>query len=257
MSLDTSGADASLAGGGVRMNYIPRDGGNTFKGLIFFTGANGSMQGTNYTTIADDPVTSLQARGLRTQPGGVDKIYDFNPGFGGPLMKDKVWWFVTARWTAAKNTVPQNYPNKNFQVGRDSPFAAQHHDADLQPRHGRAAARRTRRGDFKEQTLRISWQINAEEQDRCLLQQQEAHHRLEPEHHHLVRGAELRLLLPVLGPAAQLVGADHQQAAARGRRLAPSGDVGRRGGAVRSGRPAGDRRHRHQPGRRRCPATRS
>ena len=57
MSLDTSGADASLAGGGVRLNYIPRDGGNTYKGLLFFTGANGSMQATNYTTIADDPVT--------------------------------------------------------------------------------------------------------------------------------------------------------------------------------------------------------
>src|SRR4249920_2580297 len=123
MSLDTSGADASLAGGGVRLNYIPRDGGNTYKGLLFFTGANSAMQATNYTTIEDDPVTSLQARGLRTQPGGVDKIYDFNPGFGGPLKKDKVWWFFTARWTAAKNTVTQNYPNKNFQVGRDSPFA--------------------------------------------------------------------------------------------------------------------------------------
>ena len=69
MSVDSSGADASLAGGGVRMNYIPRDGGNTYKGLFFFTGANGSMQATNYTTIEDDPVTSLQARGLRTQPG--------------------------------------------------------------------------------------------------------------------------------------------------------------------------------------------
>ena len=65
MSVDSSGADATLAGGGVRMNYVPRDGGNTFKGLLFFSGANGSMQATNYSTIADDPVTSLQARGLQ------------------------------------------------------------------------------------------------------------------------------------------------------------------------------------------------
>ena len=159
MSLDTSGADASLAGGGVRLNYIPRDGGNTYKGLLFFTGANSSMQATNYTTIADDPVTSLQARGLRTQPGEVDKIYDFNPGFGGPLKKDKVWWFFTARWTAAKNTVTQNYPNKNFQVGRDSPFALNNTTLTYNPDTA-APLRVNSAGDFKEQTLRISWQIN-------------------------------------------------------------------------------------------------
>src|SRR5262245_43268853 len=64
MSVDSSGADAALATGGVRMNYVPRDGGNTFKGLLFVTGANSGFQGTNYSTIADDPVTSLQARGL-------------------------------------------------------------------------------------------------------------------------------------------------------------------------------------------------
>ena len=73
MSVDTSGADATLAGGGVRMNYVPRDGGNTFKGLLFFSGANGAMQSSNYTTIADDPVTSLEARGLRTQPGALKR----------------------------------------------------------------------------------------------------------------------------------------------------------------------------------------
>src|SRR6185436_17374335 len=123
MSLDTSGADASLAGGGVRLNYIPRDGGNTYKGLLFFTGANSSMQATNYTTgtVTNgvcQPVEALQCRGLRTQPGAVDKIYDFNPGFGGPIKRDKAWWFLTVRWTAAKNGVSQNYPNKNFIVGQ-------------------------------------------------------------------------------------------------------------------------------------------
>jgi hypothetical protein len=121
MSVDSSGADAALATGGVRMNYVPRDGGNTFKGLVFITGANGSMQATNYTTIADDPVTSLQARGLRFQPGALSKIYDFNPGYGGPIVKDKLWWFASARWTKAENFVTQDYPNKNFIPGVTSP----------------------------------------------------------------------------------------------------------------------------------------
>ena len=51
MSVNTSGADASLAGGGVQINYVPREGGNTFKGLMFFSGANGAMQGSNFSTM--------------------------------------------------------------------------------------------------------------------------------------------------------------------------------------------------------------
>ena len=110
MSVDSSGADAALAGGGVRLNYVPRDGGNTFKGLLFFSGANGSMQSTNYTTIADDPVTSLEARGLRTQPGALSKVYDFNPGYGGPILKDKLWWFASARGPRPKTTSRRPIP---------------------------------------------------------------------------------------------------------------------------------------------------
>ena len=60
MTVDTSGGDATLAGGGVRINYIPRDGGNTFKGLMFFSGANQSMQFTNYTTTAEDGAASAR-----------------------------------------------------------------------------------------------------------------------------------------------------------------------------------------------------
>ncbi|MEP7308435.1 MAG: carboxypeptidase-like regulatory domain-containing protein [Acidobacteriota bacterium] len=159
MSVDSSGADASLAGGGVRMNYVPRDGGNTFKGIMFFSGANGSMQSSNYTTIADDPVTSLQARGLKTQPGALSKVYDVNPGYGGPVVKDKLWWFATARWTQAENYVTQNYPNKNFIPGvtpatllnNTTLTYAPDVTQPLQTAWGGG-------GSFWEQTLRLSWQ---------------------------------------------------------------------------------------------------
>src|SRR5215475_5356587 len=88
MSLNTSGADATMAGGGVQMNYVPRDGGNTFKGLMFASGATGGMQGNNYSSgtgvgAACTPVESLFCRGLLTQPGALVHVYDYNPGFGG------------------------------------------------------------------------------------------------------------------------------------------------------------------------------
>jgi hypothetical protein len=161
MSVDSSGADASLAGGGVRMNYVPRDGGNTFKGLLFISGANGSMQSTNYTKISDDPVTSLEARGLRTQPGALDKVYDFNPGYGGPIMKDKLWWFASARWTKASNFVPQDYPNKNFIPGVTPSNLFNNQTLTYTPDQSQPLATSLGGGgDFKEQTLRLSWQVN-------------------------------------------------------------------------------------------------
>jgi hypothetical protein len=160
MSVNTSGADASLAGGGVQINYVPREGGNTFKGLMFFSGANGAMQGSNFSTIEDDPVTSLEARGLRVQPGALKKVYDVNPGYGGPLLKDKLWWFATARWTAAENYVPNNYPNMNFVPGQTS--ATLLNAATLTYVPATNEELRTTvggGGNFWEQTARLTWQM--------------------------------------------------------------------------------------------------
>jgi len=161
MSVNTSGADASLAGGGVQINYVPREGGNTFKGLMFFSGANGAMQGSNFSTIEDDPVTSLEARGLRVQPGALKSVYDVNPGFGGPIIRDKLWWFATARWTAAENFVPNNYPNQNFVPGQTP--ATLLNAATLTYNPATNDELRTTvggGGNFWEQTVRLTWQMN-------------------------------------------------------------------------------------------------
>src|SRR4030095_15559123 len=112
MTVNTSGADASQAGGGVQMNYVPRDGGNNFRGLLYTTFANNKTQGQNYSSGVRDasgsctPIESLFCRGLRTQPGELKETYDFNPGYGGPLLRDRLWFFATARWTKAENYVP-------------------------------------------------------------------------------------------------------------------------------------------------------
>src|SRR5207244_1301161 len=168
VSVDSSGADASLAGGGVRMNYIPRDGGNTFRGLMFYTGANNAMQATNFSTgspVGDpscQPVESLQCRGLRTQPGALSSIYDYNPGIGGPIKKDKLWFYGTARWTKAELYVTQDYPNKNFVVGTtptnlfNNTTLTYTPDTSLPLQTSVGGG-----GNFKEQTLRLTWQMNS------------------------------------------------------------------------------------------------
>src|SRR6188508_876326 len=167
MTVNTAGADASMAGGGVQINYVPRDGGNTFRGLLFFSGANGAMQGTNYSTGTRDasgctPADSLFCRGLVTQPGALKQVYDFNPGYGGPLVRDRLWFFATARWTKAENYVPNEYPNKNFVVGQTSPTQLNAttltYNPDLNAPLGTTLGGG---GYFWEQTLRLSWQISS------------------------------------------------------------------------------------------------
>jgi hypothetical protein len=59
MVVDISGVSAEQAEGGVRMNLIPREGGNTFRGYFYGAFANSSMQASNFTP-------DLKARGLGT-----------------------------------------------------------------------------------------------------------------------------------------------------------------------------------------------
>src|SRR5687767_3192412 len=168
MTVNTSGADASMAGGGVQINYVPRDGGNTFKGLLFYSFANGSMQGTNYSSGTRDPATgactpadSFFCRGLTTQPGALKTVYDFNPGFGGPILKDKLWFFGSARWTKAENYVPNNYPNARFTPGTTSPTLLNASTAVYVPDTTKELYTTLGGGGyFWEQTMRLTYQMD-------------------------------------------------------------------------------------------------
>ena len=103
--LTTSGGLGEAETGGVTLNVIPRDGGNTFSGTLFMSGANGSMQGSNYSE-------GLRAQGLRS-PQELKKVFEFNPMGGGRLVRDKLWFYVTYREVTAENTIPGMFFNKN------------------------------------------------------------------------------------------------------------------------------------------------
>jgi Carboxypeptidase regulatory-like domain len=105
MTVDTAAVSADLATGGVRINFIPNDGGNQFRGVVFASFANDTMQNSNYTT-------ELQQQGLAA-PGGIKKNWDINPGFGGPIARDRVWFYVTARSRGAHFFVPGMFYNRN------------------------------------------------------------------------------------------------------------------------------------------------
>jgi len=105
VTVDSAGVDASLSTGGPRINFIPRDGGNVFKSSIFANATGHALQGDN---LSDD----LIARGLNAADS-VKTIYDINPGVGGPIKKDKIWFWYTGRWNHSDNYVGGMFFNQN------------------------------------------------------------------------------------------------------------------------------------------------
>ena len=137
IAIDTSSLSAEQATGGVRINFIPRDGGNTFANSTFFTFANESMQGTNYSD-------ALKAAGLAT-PTKIDSTWDLNESIGGPIKKDKVWFWFSTRFNRASSFagifVDKNAFNPNvWTYTPDTSNPAEN------------------RGKVQQNNLRITWQ---------------------------------------------------------------------------------------------------
>src|SRR5262249_11240942 len=90
---------------GFAANIVPKDGGNAvhFQSAVYGTGPK--LQGQN---VSD----AIVARGLwaGTVPG-VKKIYDAGAAVGGPLKKDKLWFFTAHRWWSTQNYTPGVYFN--------------------------------------------------------------------------------------------------------------------------------------------------
>ena len=105
VTIDYGAVTAEQLTGGLRINLVPREGGNTFRGYLFVTGVNSSWQGTNVTQ-------ELADRGLGT-PNRMKQAYDINPSGGGPIIKDTLWFYSSARFQDNESYVAGTYVNKN------------------------------------------------------------------------------------------------------------------------------------------------
>ena len=106
VSVDIASAGAEYATGGVRINVIPREGSNAFNGSFFTSYANPSWQADNITD-------ALRSKGVRSGDRLKDNV-DVNPGFGGPIKQDKLWFFVSVRYKNSANYATGMYYDKNF-----------------------------------------------------------------------------------------------------------------------------------------------
>jgi hypothetical protein len=88
-NFEFSSISAETGAGGVRVNVVPKEGGNAFRPSLFANGTGRMLTANNLTD-------KIKATGL-TDTDHVLKIWDFNPSLGGPIKKDKIWFFTTYR----------------------------------------------------------------------------------------------------------------------------------------------------------------
>ena len=90
LAYNYSASPAEIESGGVRINMIPREGRNDFSGHFFTTFA---FAGLNADNINDD--ADLLARNPNLTATLIDEVWTVNPVIGGPLVRDRVWFFAT------------------------------------------------------------------------------------------------------------------------------------------------------------------
>ena len=136
LSYEFGAISAETGGGGVRVNIIPKEGGNTFSGSAFSNFANAGLQGNN----VDD---ELRAQGITTADS-IKRIYDTSFAFGGPIKSDKLWF-----WTAHRFWGYEQIRTNTFYEGNPNDFV-------FDPDPSRPGTETQENGSLD---LRLTWQI--------------------------------------------------------------------------------------------------
>jgi hypothetical protein len=102
--LETSGMSAETEAGGIQQNAVPKDGGNRFVGVFEGDYAGPSLEVDNLTK-------ALRDRGV-VSSNSVRPIYDILGGLGGPIKRDKLWFYTAHRYSSTGENFAGNYFNK-------------------------------------------------------------------------------------------------------------------------------------------------
>ena len=111
---DAGSQSAEVAIGGVRMDSIPREGGNQFSGIVRVFGGTGSLQNDNITD---------ELRPYISAGNALDYAYDVNAVFGGPIKQNKLWFLLAQRVSQTNNLIP--LPTQYFPQGGQSESGGQ------------------------------------------------------------------------------------------------------------------------------------
>ena len=136
--IETGGMSAEAMTGGPQVNIVPKDGGNRFSGSLSAAYAGPSLQMGNLTD-------ALRARGLKNDIS-IRRSYDYGGAIGGPIKKDKLWFFMAHRWWGASRYVQGSYFNKlQHTLFYERDLGAVSHNNEY----------------FEDHSLRMTWQLSS------------------------------------------------------------------------------------------------
>jgi hypothetical protein len=105
VTFSISGGLGEAVTGGPQMNIVGKQGGNMFAGSFFMNISGSSLQGSNVTA-------EQKAQGL-TVASALKSLWDVNPSFGGPIVRDRLWFFGTFRYQGNRQYVANIFANRN------------------------------------------------------------------------------------------------------------------------------------------------
>jgi hypothetical protein len=125
--LGTAGQGAEAATPGVQSQFLAKSGGNEFTGEFYVDGYSNAFQGSNLSA------RHVNEFGLRPGSNEVLRYYDINVNAGGPIRKDKAWYF--ASWRKQYNAVeqPQFLFDGDFETWNTNPVGQGDLPAESEP----------------------------------------------------------------------------------------------------------------------------
>jgi hypothetical protein len=103
IQVSSGGQDIAVGTGGVFINMVTKSGSNRFSGMGLQTYQGSGTQGSNI----DAPLTNA---GLRPDANSTEKLINTNFQAGGPLIRNRLFYFGTFNYQATNINVP-NFPS--------------------------------------------------------------------------------------------------------------------------------------------------
>jgi hypothetical protein len=120
--LGTTGQSAEMPTPGVQSQFIARSGSNQYQGEYHLDWYNNAMQGSNIPGEYTAP-TAFNNSPIRAHSNEIDRYYDHDINFGGPIKKDALWAFGTYRQQFNAVAQPNFQFDKTFDTKLWNPVA--------------------------------------------------------------------------------------------------------------------------------------
>ena len=100
----TAGTPGESETAGLQLKIIPRSGGNSTRGSFFASGSGRGLQSDNLTE-------DLEVQGVMSAP--FSSVYDVSGVLGGPVVKDRLWYFVNGHVGGSRRESTNVFYNLN------------------------------------------------------------------------------------------------------------------------------------------------